>query len=111
MKPVTKKMLYSFIDGIPPLKRKLDIEISNINDERRLIEVAVSLLDNNDSIETDDIRSICEEIGGTHYKELLNDEKSFNDFFAKPIYSRIDNVKNIIDVYRNLKNNKKEPGV
>ncbi|MGE0021609.1 MAG: hypothetical protein AB7S72_18200 [Draconibacterium sp.] len=103
MKPKTKELLYSFIDGIPALKRTFDLDLSNPNDEKRLIMIAVSLLENNDSIEIDDIRLACEKIGGMEYNVLLSDRESFEESFSTPIFERIDDVKNIIDVYRNLR--------
>jgi len=96
----TKRHLKKFIEGIPPMKRKLNIDFSHPTDQERLMKVAISLLDNKDSIEIHDIRIICEEVG----KEYLNitEKEEFEESFSLPIFSRIDDVKNIISMYRDI---------
>lgn len=101
MKENTRKELSNFVAGIPGPKRQLNTDFSNINDEKRLIKVALSLLDNNDSIDPSDIKSICETVGGDEYLSIINDEL-FLEKFARPIYSRIDDIKNIISTYRKI---------
>lgn len=101
MKTETRKMLSDFIGGIPNLKRQLNPDFSNFNDERRLTKVAINLLDNNDTIDTSDIKSVCETVGGDEYLSLISDEL-FLEEFAHPIYSRIDDIKNIISTYRKI---------
>jgi hypothetical protein len=102
MTPVTRKSLTKLLEGIPILKRQLNPDLSNNNDQRRLIELALLLLINNDTFETSDIQSVCEEVGGDKYLSLINEE-SFIEDFANPIYARIDDIKNIIDMYRIIK--------
>lgn len=97
----TRKMLSEFLEGIPVLKRQLNPDFSNYNDERRIVIVALNLLDNNDTIDTSDIKSVCEDIGGDEYLSLINEDLFIEDF-ANPIYSRIDDIKNIINTYRNI---------
>jgi len=102
MNQTTKTKLLAFLNGIPPLKRKIYPDISHPNDEKRLILVAQSLLENNDSIEIDDIRIVCEEIGCEEYSHLLSDTDKFKETFAAKVFSRIDDVKNIISTYKDI---------
>lgn len=102
MKKGTKDLLTKFIEGIPPMSRKLGVDFfSNPNDQERLIKVAISLLDNKDSIEIDDIRLICEEVG-QEYLEII-ENTNFHDNFALPIYSKLDEIKNVIELYEIIK--------
>ena len=102
MKEVTKQALKHAMEMLPPMKRKLDVDISNPNDQDRLIKVAVSLLDNNDTIELNDIRLVCEEIGEGYEKIISSNNNLFEEHFASKIYNKIDELKNIISSYRSM---------
>ena len=102
MKQQTKVLLKEFLEGIPPLKRLFNPDINHPNDIKRLLKVSVSLLENNDSIDDGEIKSICEEIG-EEYTKLIETE-NFKDLFERPILSEIDKIKYIIETYKKIIN-------
>ena len=102
MKDITKSYLKKFLEGIPVNQREFHVNFSHVTDEIRLIEVAISLLDNDDTIDIENIRQICEEIGGDEYLGMIKNKDLFDYDFAHVIYSRIDDVKNIISLYRKI---------
>lgn len=97
----SRNALKHFIFMLPEAKRLLNPDLSNPNDERRMIQFATLLLDNNDTFDIDDIRSVCEEVGGDRYNSLVN-SPHFNENFSSIIFSQINNFKNIIDIYRSF---------
>lgn len=102
MKDSTKKALLEFLDGIPIIKRQLNPDFNQPMDFKRLIKVSIALADNEDTLIDDDIRSICEEVGGEQYQYMIANSK-FIEEFAKKIISEINYAKNVISIYQEIK--------
>lgn len=96
----SRRLLKSFIEMLPATKRKLDPDLAQPNDFRRMVAFAKGLLDYDDTFSEEDIRSVCEEVG-EEYLSLI-ESPSFTEKFASPIYSEIDNIKQVIRVYKAL---------
>ena len=101
MKPTSKKALINFIKGIPTSKRHLSPNLSNPLDFKRMVIVSTSLLENDEVITIEDIKSVCEEVGGEEYFQLIKREH-FEDMFCDKIISRINNIKEVIRVYKEV---------
>lgn len=97
----TESKLKEFLMGIPELKRKLNPDLSNPMDYKRLVGVAIALIQENSTISSQDINSICENIGGD-YSELLKLDE-FESQFCSPIITEINNAKYIIEIYESIK--------
>ncbi|WP_347841549.1 hypothetical protein [uncultured Draconibacterium sp.] len=97
----SKSKLREFLTGIPESKRKLNPDLSNPNDYKRLIRISISLIKEDSTISTQDITTTCEDIGG-YYAELIKHD-DFESSFCTPIISEINNAKYIIEIYESLK--------
>lgn len=101
MKNETRRLLKEFIKGIPVSKRQLNPDLNHPNDFKRLIRVSNNLVVDKDTIDEGEIRSMCEEVGGSVYLSLIDDPLFFEEF-ASPLFSKIDNAKTIIATYREI---------
>jgi len=105
MQDSTKKALFELLQGIPSVKRHLNQYLNQPMDFKRMIKVSIVLLDNEDTLQVDDIRSICEEVGGEDYLYLIANPK-FEVDFATAIKSAIDSAMHVINTYREITTNK-----
>jgi|GEM_PF-6065175 len=101
MNNLSRKLLKNAMEVIPETKRTLNPSIFHLTEQKALLRLAINLLENNDTITLGDIKSVCEEIGGDKYNLLIKNE-FFEDNFAYPVSSRVDDMKNIIDLYRRI---------
>jgi len=101
MKKDSKTLLTEFLENLPPTKRKLSPDIAQPMDYQRLIQVSVSLVENQDSLDVGNITSICEQIGGVEYSQMIKNE-NFQSDFAETILSEINYAKHVIEVYKSL---------
>lgn len=101
MKDSTKKELVDLLKGIPSVKRRLNPYFDQPMDFKRMIKVSIASLDNDDTLNEDDIRSICEEFEGDGYSHLLSNPKFTTDFAGK-IISEISSAKHFISIYREI---------
>lgn len=101
MSESTRNALIEFLNGIPEIKRRLNPDINQPNDFKRLVKVSIALLENDDILDVGDLKFICEEIAGEGYSYLVNDPKFTTDFEMK-IISKINSTKHVIEIYQEI---------
>ena len=102
MNESTRVLLTDFLENILESRVYLSLNFSHITDQRRLIRIAKNLLDTSDTLDEYNVKSVCEEIGRDEYLFLMEDYDSFLNNFARPISSEINEVKRIIDIYKEM---------
>ena len=97
----SRKTLKHFFEMFPETKRVLNPDLSHPGDRKRMVQFADSLIMNGDTFDIDDIRSVCEEVGGDQYSSLVS-SPLFEGEFSSIIFSEIDYIKYIIDTDRSI---------
>ena len=101
MKTESQNLLHDFLIGLPTTKRNLDPDISQPMDYKRLIKVAISLIEESETMDRFNITSECENIGEEY--TILLEHSDFETLFCEPILSEINNAKHVIETYLSIK--------
>lgn len=99
MNESNKELLREFLIFFPESKRHINPDLGHPLDFKRLVKLAKGLCDEGDTIEADDVRSLCSEIGCEKYLQLI--EGDFTEF-SGPIISKVNSIKQVISAYREL---------